>query len=472
VAVAPKYLYYFDSVNFALAIDEFNPAKHQPQPPGYPLFVGLLRLLHLVLPRAEHVLIAAGILVAAAAAMLLWRLTKEMYGDCAALLALAGFLLTPPCWLGGVTNQVRLSLALYSAGVAWVAWRTLSSPSRKMWMYLLFAALGFGAGFRPDFGVQLAPLILWVWWRCGRSIPTLAISSIVALVSTVPWMAPTVMAVGGVAEWFRLMDTYAQEQFRGSSAAWGAPVQAAWKMALQALAWNGLTAIAWIWAVPFVWRSSALTETRTKFLAVWGLPILCFSAFVHIGDPDQALGSIPAVCATGGAILNALLHKFGRERQMLPLAAAVMSVNALLFFFPKGRLARASSYSAVASIDRATQSVFNAIHMVKRGESAAILEHGAVVTWRHLSYYFNEDAVMNLPENPAENSWVLRNRQIVSTMQPADKLPGLRRVILLAPKQDTEAMRAAGWREHDHLFYRDVAPGTVIAIGPYLLTQP
>ena len=33
----PYYLFDFDSANFALALDNFNPARHQPQPPGYPL---------------------------------------------------------------------------------------------------------------------------------------------------------------------------------------------------------------------------------------------------------------------------------------------------------------------------------------------------------------------------------------------------------------------------------------------------
>lgn len=34
--LAPKYLFYFDSVNMALSLTDFDPRKHQPQPPGYP----------------------------------------------------------------------------------------------------------------------------------------------------------------------------------------------------------------------------------------------------------------------------------------------------------------------------------------------------------------------------------------------------------------------------------------------------
>ena len=44
--LAPPYLFSFDNVNLALALERFDPRLHQPQPPGYPLFVGQARLLN------------------------------------------------------------------------------------------------------------------------------------------------------------------------------------------------------------------------------------------------------------------------------------------------------------------------------------------------------------------------------------------------------------------------------------------
>src|SRR5262245_45337341 len=77
IPLAPKYLYSFDSVNFALALDEFNPTKHQPQPPGYPMFVGLTWIVRLVMPRAEDALVAAGLVMSAMAMLGLWRLAAS-----------------------------------------------------------------------------------------------------------------------------------------------------------------------------------------------------------------------------------------------------------------------------------------------------------------------------------------------------------------------------------------------------------
>ena len=43
-----------DSINFALGLHDFDPRKHQPHPPGYPVIVGMgqaARLLTGTLPR-------------------------------------------------------------------------------------------------------------------------------------------------------------------------------------------------------------------------------------------------------------------------------------------------------------------------------------------------------------------------------------------------------------------------------------
>ena len=76
--LAPHYLYYFDSANFALALEHFDPALHQPQPPGYPLFVGLTKLIHLFVLRPEHVFLIAGLLAACGAVVLIRLLAREV----------------------------------------------------------------------------------------------------------------------------------------------------------------------------------------------------------------------------------------------------------------------------------------------------------------------------------------------------------------------------------------------------------
>jgi hypothetical protein len=46
----PPALEDLDSMNFALGVRDFDPSKHQPHPPGYPVFIALGKLSHAVWP--------------------------------------------------------------------------------------------------------------------------------------------------------------------------------------------------------------------------------------------------------------------------------------------------------------------------------------------------------------------------------------------------------------------------------------
>ena len=79
--VPKKHLYHLDNVNFTLALDDFNPPLHQPQPPGDPMFVALTRLLRVVAPRPEILFPLSGVLGSALALAVMWRLGAALFGD-------------------------------------------------------------------------------------------------------------------------------------------------------------------------------------------------------------------------------------------------------------------------------------------------------------------------------------------------------------------------------------------------------
>jgi hypothetical protein len=159
-ALFPRYLVTFDEINFAFAIDHFNPALHQPQPPGYPLFVALLKLLSLLLPKVESVFLVAGLLMSGASLMVLWKLCELVVGPKQGALGVLLLLFNPAFWLSALTNPVRLSLAFGTSLVALCVWKACRENSAHG-LPLAAAALGFAAGFRPTLVVLMAPLLLW-----------------------------------------------------------------------------------------------------------------------------------------------------------------------------------------------------------------------------------------------------------------------------------------------------------------------
>jgi transmembrane protein TMEM260 (protein O-mannosyltransferase) len=113
-----------DSINFALGLRHFDPALHQPHPPGYPVY---MLLGHISLPLVERVMSATGV-AAEARALAIW----SAVGGAGCIIA-AWFLFAALCArLPATASGLRASP---EAG---------SSRSEVLWATLLLAAA-------PDF---------------------------------------------------------------------------------------------------------------------------------------------------------------------------------------------------------------------------------------------------------------------------------------------------------------------------------
>jgi len=471
--LAPHYLYYFDSANFAFALENFNPALHQPQPPGYPLFVALTRLIHLFVLRPEHVFLIAGLLAACGAVVLIRLLAREIFGAPAGMLAAALLASNPVFWFGGLTNQIRVFLAVSALGMALLAWRALRNPDRPAWLYAMFVAIAVGAGFRPALAVKLLPLALWVWWRCGHRPRRLAIGAATLVAAALPWLVVTVWAVGGPERYVAVLWQYANEQFQGSSALFGAAAPSALEMVAMALVWNLLGVVAWIWAVPFVWKGArdAAWRERAAFLAIAIMPAFLFSAVIHIGDPDQALASVSILCTAGGGVLAAFCRsKAGRRVHVT--AAAVVVLQTILFFCPPTKLAKAASYRHVAMVDRMTTGAMTAIEDLRRDGPLTIVHYGSSVASRELAYYFPEDYVVILPAAPSERAQIWFHHQNVEAPAEAAAAlrPGSSTVVCLLPWYSKGA-ELPGWSQRGAVFYQDVGAARTVNIGPFQLIR-
>src|SRR5690349_20407257 len=78
LAIMPGHLYSFDSINLALALDDFNPARNQPQPPGYPFFVGEAKLVQQVFSDPALIFALLKITVSALSMALIFWLGRAM----------------------------------------------------------------------------------------------------------------------------------------------------------------------------------------------------------------------------------------------------------------------------------------------------------------------------------------------------------------------------------------------------------
>ncbi|MCL4796963.1 MAG: glycosyltransferase family 39 protein [Bryobacteraceae bacterium] len=385
--LAPESLFYFDSVNYALALDDFNPARHQPQPPGSPFYVLLARLLRPVFLTPERTFLWTGVLASALAAWLLLRLAARLFNERAGYAAAALLLFHPVLWFAGLTNQARAWLAVASTGVALLALRASTREAPASWLYAAGAFAGFMGGFRAEAPVLLAPLLAWAAWKRGASLKQwLGVAAAGAIPSLV-WTAWVLEASGGPAAYLQLLRDYSADQFTASSPLFGATWRQTWRMTEVALVFNLLGVLAWIWAAA---RRRASLGGHGGFLALWFLPAFLFQCTIHVYDPDHALLTVPALCLIGGHFLTSA---FPSRRAAAAVTAVACAISAGLFFHPLRGAARPMSYQVVRRVDQSLREAFAVIRAEMARAPVTIVVGKTLVTWRHITYYFPEAEV-------------------------------------------------------------------------------
>ena len=159
----PQSLEDVDSINFALGLHAFDVARHQPHPPGYPLFIAAARAVRLLVgPDARAlalVSVVAGTIGVVGIAALLRRLGA---GILAAALAVAA----PLYWL--TANRPLSDMTGLAAAVV-VQGMILGATSLRG---VTVAALcgGFAAGLRSQVFWLTAPLLVWAN-TCSPALP-------------------------------------------------------------------------------------------------------------------------------------------------------------------------------------------------------------------------------------------------------------------------------------------------------------
>src|SRR5260370_23498941 len=94
-AFRSHYLYDLDSVNFALAMQRFDPRVHQPHPPGYFLYICAGRLLNVLFHDANLALVVLSILASCGVAIFVYKMTLDWFGPTAPSFTAIFFLPSP-----------------------------------------------------------------------------------------------------------------------------------------------------------------------------------------------------------------------------------------------------------------------------------------------------------------------------------------------------------------------------------------
>lgn len=323
-----------DSIQFALAVRDFDLAAHHPHPPGYPLYVGLLKVLAVLGVDPLHGMVAlslaASTVGAACFALVVARLSSpparpappgagapppsaltaaEADRAAAQVALLAGVLYAtnPLLWFYGELPLVYAVEGGLTAVLAWAAVRLADGPRA---FYVACVLFGFSGGLRPSTQMLLFPLFVYgvvcaarrrdfVTWR------RLATGAAVAGACTLAWVVPLLVASGGLPAYRRIAGAHFTQLLPVTSVLYGAGLPALTHNLTVLVKWAsqgvlpGLAAVAVAWAlVPRrAGEGLRLLVSRLGWIVAWGLPPVVFFACFHVTKAGYTLIHLPALLA-------------------------------------------------------------------------------------------------------------------------------------------------------------------------------
>ncbi len=322
IPFATKCICEHDSVNFALAIESFDIAKHQPHPPGYILYVGLAKFLNLFFKDINKNFIILSILFSAIAVVLIYLLGKEIFNYRCGLISGLFLLSSPVFWAYGELALSYTAENLFFLLIAYMAYQVIRGKRQYiLWMSI---ALGVGVGMRQNLILYLLPL--WIrglvslrsWKEAGKQV---LIFGIVCLLWFIPLMV--------LSEGFHKYWSVSKELGGSMLLSKFNPIKNVAYMVVGSLWTLGAILIGIFMSLKRLNGSLAFRQKKELliFFALWGGPSLLFFLVFSIGKSVHTLNYILPI------IVLSTVFVFERWRVLdRILVGIIIGANCLLFF--------------------------------------------------------------------------------------------------------------------------------------------
>lgn len=388
------YLYDLDSVNFALAMGRFDPATHQPHPPGYFLYVCLGRLVNKLFLEPNAALVAISIAASCGAAVMIYLLAEEWFGVPAARFSGALFLLSPLAWFHGIVALTYIVEAFSSALIGYLCWRIYQGSSGLI--LPCAALLGLAAGVRPSSLLFLGPLFLFSLSKASRGKEGAGVAVLLAAVLT--WFIPMIYASGGPGPYFgALSSLWEMSPGRQNT------LSSFFLMSVaRLLTIAGILVLCFGSAIGLfvrtLWTQKSLPEKPQAFTWIWVAPALLFFTFVFLRfiNSGYLLVVYPPLCVWTG--------KWARDWYQalsfgVPVKAALVGMAAAINVAIFLEAPLYCSYRQVRSFEADLQAVERALPKAGGPTNTLIVAFDShFLGFRHAGYYFPEYRIVEYPE--------------------------------------------------------------------------
>jgi hypothetical protein len=191
----------WDSVDFALALDDYDIKRYQPHFPGYPVYMFLSWLCRLCVRDPVTAVILPGVLLGSLTLVPLYALARHLFNPRVATLTALLFVVNPACWLQAEKAFSDASGLFFIIASAYLGYRASASGAKPYHLFLGSLLLGLGLGVRLSYVPLLlswAALLLYLYWQSDRQRGVLSDGAYGLLIGVCLWLAPQLALTGGI----------------------------------------------------------------------------------------------------------------------------------------------------------------------------------------------------------------------------------------------------------------------------------
>ena len=337
-----KYLYEWDSVNYALGFENFDIVHHQPHPPGYILYIGLGRVINTIFNDPNATMIFISIVFSIITVILIYFLAKQMFSRQFAIIAALLLVFNPLFWYYGEISTIYPTQAFLATTVAYLSYQVFRG--REKFFYPSIIALGLAGGFRQDLIIYMFPL----WFFCAfyhKRDPNRLLKAIIVLIpSVLVWVIPTMIFSGGYEQYSQASSTLYKIAFPRASILFGSTITNKLTAVGSYVTWLGLALtysgiIIMALFTKYVGKGPKhifrenMRDYRVIFLVLWFLPASIMYLLIHIAKPGYMLVFIPVLAIVLAYFVKELSYSLSsRFKRYSPKKCLTIVLSLVILF--------------------------------------------------------------------------------------------------------------------------------------------
>ena len=400
-----KFLYDWDSVNYALGFGKYIIQMDQPHAPGYIFFIGLGKLVNIFFNDPNTTMIFISIIFSIFTVILLYLLAKQMFSRKVAIVSSLLLIFSQTFWFYGEIASIYICEAFFATLIAYLSYQVFKGNEK--YFYLSSLALGLAGGFRTDLIVFMFPLWAFCLFYDKFNYKRVIKAFSVLILSNLMWFIPTIILAGGYHEYSLLNNMQLISSFKTSSVFFGAPLTAHLIMNAELIFWT-IIGIGLVQILVMLLYLSINIKSITKyfknskfiFFALWIIPSFLFYLIIYIAKAGYTLVYIPAITLIISYIYVELFSDLkkhqGKISRYLLIILVLVSITVSTYGFTGNTFgfSKVSNYN-IKSSDSQTVNYFDAIKAINynfSAENTSILMIDSTM-FRKSMYYFPNDYI-------------------------------------------------------------------------------